>query len=154
VSLRPEVDSAIDAVSQQMQKMGPDVSLQDAVKARRILDSAASEAKGYQGAQLSDASMAAIRKEAVNSIRSELAQASPNLAAVNAKFHFWNSLNDVLEQTIQRKTGQVGALSKVETVVAGAGGLAHGGLSGATGYAAAVNFLGKAIRSAGWNTAE
>ncbi len=35
---------------------------------------------------------------------------------MNAKFHFWNTLNDVLEQTIQRKTGQVGALGKVETV--------------------------------------
>ncbi len=71
VSLRPEVDNAIDAVSQQMQAMGPDISLQDAVKARRILDSAVSEAKGYQGAQLSNASMAAIRTEAANSIRSE-----------------------------------------------------------------------------------
>jgi hypothetical protein len=152
VSLRPEVDNAIDTVSQQMQAMGPDVSLQDAVKARRILDSAVSEAKGYQGAQLSDASMAAIRKEAANSIRSELAQASPELAAVNAKFHFWNSLNDVLEQTIQRKTGQVGALSKVETVVAGAGGLAHAGLSGAAAYAGAVNLLGKVMRSTAWNT--
>ena len=127
VSLRPEVDSAIDAVSQQMQALGPDISLQDAVKARRILDNAVAEAKGYQGAQLSDASMAAIRKETANSIRSELGQASPDLAKFNAKFHFWSTLNDVLEQTIQRKTGQVGALGKVETVVAGAGGLARTG---------------------------
>ena len=152
VSLRPEVDSAIDAVSQQMQAMGPDISLQDAVKARRILDTAVSEAKGYQGAQLSDSSMAAIRKEAANSIRSELGQASPDLAAVNAKFHFWNTLNDVLEQTIQRKTGQVNALPKMETVIAGAGGLARNGLSGAVGYAAAAKALGAAFRSTGWRT--
>ena len=152
VSLRPEVDNAIDAVSEQMQAMGSDISLQDAVKARRILDQAVAEAKGYQGAQLSDASMAAIRRETANSIRSELASASPDLAAVNAKFHFWNTLNDVIEQTVQRKTGQVNALPKVETAIAGAGGLARGGLTGAAAYAAAINLLGKAFRSTGWRT--
>jgi hypothetical protein len=153
VSLRPEVDNAIDAVSQQMQAMGPDISLQDAVKARRILDTAVAEVKGYHGAQLSDTSLAAIRKETANSIRSELGQASPDLAAFNATFHFWNTLNDVLEQTIQRKTGQVGALGKVETAVAGAGGLAAHGITGAAAYAGAVHALGKAIRSTAWRTA-
>jgi len=152
VSLRPEVDNAIDAVSEQMQQMGPDISLQDAVKARRILDNAVAEAKGYQGAQLSDASMAAIRKETANSIRSELGQASPDLAALNSKFHFWNTLSDVLDQTIQRKTGQVNALPKVETAIAGAGGLAKAGLSGATGAGTAMWLLGKTIRSTAWRT--
>jgi hypothetical protein len=152
VSLRPEVDNAIDAVSDQLKQIGSDISLQDAVKARRILDSAVAEVGGYQGKPLSDTSLANVRKEAANSIRSELGQASPDLAAVNAKFHFWNSLSDVLDATIQRKTGQVGALPKVETIVAGAGGLAEGGLSAAAGYAGAVNLLGKAIRSTGWRT--
>jgi hypothetical protein len=152
VSLRPEVDSAIDAVSEQMQQMGPDISLQDAVKARRILDNAVAEAKGYQGAQLSDASMAAIRKEAANSIRSELGQASPDLAALNSKFHFWNTLSDVMDATIQRKTGQVNALPKVETAVAGAGAFAKGGLKTAVPAAAAMWLLGKTIRSTGWRT--
>jgi hypothetical protein len=152
VSLRPEVDNAIDAVSNQMQAMGPDISLQDAVKARRILDNAVAEAKGYQGAQLSETSMTAIRKEAANSIRSELGQASPDLAAVNSKFHFWNTLSDVLDATIQRKTGQVGALPKMETAIAGAGGLARHGVTGATGYAGVVYALGKAFRSTGWRT--
>jgi hypothetical protein len=152
VSLRPEVDSAIDAVSEQMQQMGPDISLQDAVKARRILDNAVAEAKGYQGAQLSDASMAAIRKEAANSIRSELGQASPDLAALNSKFHFWNTLSDVMDATIQRKTGQVNALPKVETAVAGAGAFAKGGLKTAVPAATAMWLLGKTIRSTGWRT--
>jgi hypothetical protein len=152
VSLRPEVDNAIDAVSEQMQAMGPDISLQDAVKARRILDSAVAEAKGYQGAQLSDASMAAIRKETANSIRGELGKASPDLAALNSKFHFWNTLSDVMEQTIQRKTGQVNALPKMETVIAGAGGLAKAGVTGAAGAGSAMWLLGKAVRSTGWRT--
>ena len=96
--------------------------------------------------------MANIRKATANSIRSELSNASPDLATVNAKYHFWNTLNDVLDATIQRKTGQVNALPKVETVVAGAGGLARSGLSGAVGYAAAAKVLGAAFRSTGWRT--
>jgi hypothetical protein len=154
VSLRPEVDSAIDSVSSQISAMGSDISLQDAVKARRILDNAVAEAKGYQGAQLSDASMAAIRKETANSLRSELGKASPDLAALNAKFHFWNTLNDVLEQTIQRKTGQAstGLLPTIETAAAGSAGLAKGGLKTGGSYAAAMYVLGKAIRSTGWRT--
>ena len=154
VDLRPEVTNAIEQVQGQFQAMGPDISLQDGVKARRILDSAVAEAKGYQGAQLSDASMAAIRKEGANSIRTELAQASPDLAAVNAKFHFWNTLNDVVEQTIQRKTGQAktGLLPTIETGAAGAAGLAKGGLASGAGYAGAMYTLGKMIRSTGWQT--
>ena len=139
-------------LSEQMQQMGPDISLQDAVKARRILDNAVSEAKGYQGAQFSDASMAAIRKETANAIRSELGKASPDLATINAKFHFWNTLSEVMEQTIQRKTGQVGALPTMETAIAGAGGLAKSGLSGAATAGTAVWLLGKTIRSTGWRT--
>jgi len=166
VSLRPEVDSAIDAVQDQLRAMsqpgqvpggaaGPGeatISYQDVVKARRILDQAVAEVGGYQGRPLSDTSLANIRKATANSFREELSNASPDLAAVNAKFHFWNTLNDILEQTIQRKTGQVNALPKVETVIAGAGGLAKSGLSGAAGYGAAMNALGKAIRSTGWRT--
>lgn len=153
VSLRPEVDAAIDSVSQQIQGMGTDISLQDAVKARRILDSAVAEAKGYQGAQLSDASMAAVRREAANSIRSELAQASPELAAVNQKFHFWNTLNDVLEQTIQRKTGQAPLLREmIGNAAAGGAGLASAGLKGAGTYGGAMYVLGKAFRSTAWKT--
>src|SRR4029077_8042672 len=88
------------------------LSNQDVVKARRILDDAVAEVGGYQGRPLSDTSLANIRKATANSFREELGSTSPDLAAVNAKFHFWNTLNDVMEQTIQRKTGQVNALPK------------------------------------------
>jgi hypothetical protein len=152
VSLRPEVDSAVDSVSDQMQQLGSTIPLQDAVKARRILDNAVSEAKGYQGAQLSDASMAAIRKEAANSLRSELAQASPDLAALNAKFHFWNSLSDAMDATIQRKTGQVNAFPKLKAGIAGAAGFIHGGPIGAAATSAAFAALDGAFHSTAWQT--
>jgi hypothetical protein len=166
VSLRPEVDGAINTLQDQLRGIsqpadvpggaqGPgeaSISYQDVVKARRILDQAVAEVGGYQGRPLSDTSMANIRKATANSFREELGNASPDLAAVNAKFHFWNTLGDVLDATIQRKTGQVNAFPKMETVIAGAGGLAKSGLAGATGYGAAINVLGKAIRSTGWRT--
>lgn len=153
-SLRPEVDTAIDAVTSQLTKMGPEISYQDAVKARRILDQAVAEVKGYQGKDLSDSSMANIRKETANAFRSELGKASPDLATANAKFHFWNSLNDVLEQTIERKTGQrpsVGA--QIQTAAAGTAGLATGGLTSGLAYGAAMKMLGDAVHSTGWKTA-
>jgi hypothetical protein len=166
VSLRPEVDGAINTLQDQLRAMsqpgdvpggaqGPgeaSISYQDVVKARRILDGAVAEVGGYQGRPLSDTSMANIRKATANSFREELSNASPDLAAVNAKFHFWTTLSDVLDQTIQRKTGQVNALPKMETVIAGAGGLARSGLTGAVGWAAAMKTLGAAFRSTGWRT--
>lgn len=152
VSLRPEVNNAIDGVSEQFQQMGDDISYQDAVAARRILDDAVSEAKGYQGAQLSDASLAKIRKAAANSIRSELGKASPELADVNATFHFWNSLNEVMEATIQRKIGQAPMRETIQNVGAAAAGAVRHGLSGATGYGGAMWALGKAFRSTAWRT--
>jgi len=166
VSLRPEVDGAINTLQDQLRAMSqpgdlPDgtqgpgeatISYQDVVKARRILDDAVAEVGGYQGRPLSDTSMANIRKATANSIREELSKASPDLAAVNAKFHFWDTLSDVLEQTIQRKTGQVNAFPKLESAVAAAGGLAKGGLSTGLAYGAAMKVLGATIRSTGWNT--
>ncbi|MFI5057550.1 MAG: hypothetical protein ACHQLQ_05145 [Candidatus Acidiferrales bacterium] len=147
-----EVDSSGNIIKMYGQLGERTMSYQDVVRARRILDDAVAEVGGYQGRPLSDTSMANIRKATANSFREELGNASPDLAAVNAKFHFWNTLNDVLEQTIQRKTGQVNALPKMETVIAGAGGLARSGLSGAAAYAGAMNLLGKVVRSTAWRT--
>ena len=171
VSLRPEVDSAIDTAQDQLRAISrpayfntapvpgagatdPTIPYQDVVKARRILDQAVAEVGGYQGRPLSDTSMANIRKATANSLREELGNASPDLAAVNAKFHFWNTLNDVLEQTIQRKTGQAstGLLPTIETAAAAGAGLAKGGLSTGGSYGAAMYVLGKTIRSTGWQS--
>lgn len=156
VSLRPEVDSAIDDATTRLSAMsqpgqGPGwwnaktLDYQNVIKARRILDQAVSEAKGYQGGAISDASLTNVRKTAANSIRNELAKADPDLAALNQKFHFWNTLSDVMDQTIQRKTGQAPSLASRLEPIAGA---AMGGAQGA----GALYFLGKAFRSTAWQT--
>src|SRR5207249_4921295 len=48
--------------------------------------------------------------------------------------------------------GQVNALPKVETVIGAAGGFAKSGVSGAAGFGAAINLIGKVVRSTGWRT--
>lgn len=154
VNLRPEVSGAIDIASDQMQQMakGGVLPYQDAVKARRILDDAVNDSKGWGGYNISDASLTNVRKEFANSIRSEIGKANPDLAALNAKFSFWKNLNDVMDATISRKTGQVGALSQVKTVIAAGAGMATGGLSSAVEAGAAMKVLNSTINSTAWRT--
>lgn len=164
VSLRPEADAAIDALQGQMRNMAkpgfnprigpalPTIDFQDAVKARRVLDQAVSEAKGFQGGNVSDASLTAMRREFSNSIRGELANAHPDLAKLNAKFSFWKNLSDVLDDTLQRKTGQVGAFDKLKPLIAAAGGMATGGASAAVEAGVAMKVLNSTINSTAWRT--
>jgi hypothetical protein len=154
VSLRPEVDAAIDTVTNTLGKLGPDISYQDAVQARRVLDQAVAEAKGYQGATLSDASLASIRREAAGSFRQELAKASPDLAALNAKYKFWNGLSDVMDATALRQVGQADPLGQTLQTAAGIGaGVVKAGAKGGGAYGTAAYALGKLFRSAAWKTA-
>jgi hypothetical protein len=154
VSLRPEVDAAIDTVSNTLGKLGPEVSYQDAVQARRVLDQAVAEARGYQGATLSDASLASIRREAATSFRTELAKASPDLAALNAKYKFWNGLSDVMDATALRQTGQADPLGQTLQTAAGIGaGVVKAGAKGGGAYGTAAYALGKLFRSTAWKTA-
>jgi hypothetical protein len=154
VNLRPEVSSAIDTAQDQMKQMaqGGQLSFQDAVQARRILDKAVNESKGWGGYNISDASLTNVRKEFSNSLRNEISKANPDLAALNAKFSFWKNLSDVMEATISRKTGQVGAFSKLQTVIAAGAGMASGGVGGAVEAGAAMKVLNNTINSTGWNT--
>lgn len=154
VSLRPEADNAIDTVIQQFQKMPPSISLQEGVAARRILDNAVAEMKGYSGGNISDASMTAVRREAAGSIREELAKASPDLATINQKYRFWKSLSDVMDATSLRQTGQADALGQTLGTAAGIGaGAVKAGIKGAGLYGTAAYALGKVFRSTAWKTA-
>lgn len=95
VQLHPEAAQAIDVVKDQIQRMGADIPYADVRKARQIFDRIVAQAGGYQGKDLAEGSLVDIRREAANSMRTELGKASPDLAAVNAKFHFWNSVQNV-----------------------------------------------------------
>jgi hypothetical protein len=154
VNLRPEVSTAIDTAQDQMRQMaqGGQLPYQDAVKARRILDQAVADSKGWGGYNISDASLTNVRKEFSNSLRSEISKANPDLAALNSKFSFWKNLSDVMEATNARKTGQVGAFSKLQTVIAAGAGVASGGLSAGVEAGAAMKVLNSTINSTGWNT--
>lgn len=52
------------------------------------------------------------RLELSNSIRSEFSKQYPDIAKLNKDFSFWSKASNVLENTINRKTGQSGIIRK------------------------------------------
>jgi hypothetical protein len=152
-TLIPEVDTAVDNMKGAIQQLGPSLSYQDAIKARRILDNSVAAAGGYSGKALADSSILATRKAAADSYRSEFAKASPDLAELNGKFHFWRTLEDTLTATNLRKTGQTVPLGQMlETATAAGAGAARHGLMAGGGYAGAMYAVGKFMRSTAWRT--
>ena len=75
-------------MKQQLTQPRPQLSLQGALEAKRILDQAVSEVRGYEGADLAASCLANIRRDAASSLRYELNKASPDLAALNVKYKF------------------------------------------------------------------
>lgn len=150
----PEVDDAVDRMQTTINQLGSSLSYQDAIKARRILDNSVNAAGGYSGKSLADASINATRKAAADSFRAEFAKANPDLAELNGKYHFWRTLEDTLNATALRKTGQTVPLGQMlETATAAGAGAAQHGIAGAGGYAAAMYYVGKFMRSTAWRTA-
>ena len=85
-----------------------------------------------------------------DAVRAELAQARPDLAALNQEFSFWNRVADVVEQTVGRRTGQQKPLTRRIAQLAGAqaGG---GGLTSLLGAYAMDQFQGL-VSSPAWGT--
>lgn len=113
-----------------IKKLGPNVSYQSLNKARQILDKGVAQAGGYAGKTLSEGSLVDAQKEAANAIRAELSRQSPDISKINAEFHFWHGLQDVMQATAERRTGQAGGLLRnMLPFLGGAAGVAHGGLT-------------------------
>jgi hypothetical protein len=91
---------------------------------RQIIDS--NIRKGFSFTDLDTAANSA-RKELANSIRSEFANQYPDIAKLNKNYSFWSKASSVLEDTIERKTGQSGIVRKgIAAGVGAMGGLAEG----------------------------
>lgn len=52
------------------------------------------------------------QKQLANGIRSEFASQYPDIAKLNKDFNFWSNATKVLQDTVDRKTGQTGLLRK------------------------------------------
>ena len=133
--------------------MGPDVSYKDLNRVRQIWDQKVARAGGYSGQTMAEGSMLDAQKAGATAIRSELAKANPDIAAINTQFHFWKNVSDVLDATETRKTGQFGGLGRLFAPLLGfTGGVAHGGYAQGAEVAAGLLALNQAIQSTAWRT--
>ena len=114
---------------------------------RQILDDQIG--KGFAFNDLDNAAKSA-QKQLSNSIRSEFAKQYPDIADLNKNFNFWSNASKVLDDTIQRKTGQTGLMRKGFSALVGAGG---GIPSGHPIIGAAImKSLSDFIESPAWHT--
>lgn len=130
---------------------GPqDVSYESLMKARQDLDRQVSDFH-VQPNQQSDLM---VTKRTADAIRHELAQASPDVAKINAEYSFWKNFHRVVDATQMRTTSQApGILGWMAAVGGGAGMFAHSGsLEHAALTAATVKGIQKLVMSPAWKT--
>jgi hypothetical protein len=142
----------IENLKQVVQQFGPDVSVDDLVKLRRVWDEQIRASKGFFGKTVEEGSLLGAKKAAADSIRKILAEQYPDLDALNKEYSFWANVRDVMGETNLRKAAQRTPLGETiaGSALGTAGYLAHGLQGGEAGLAVAT--LIKAMRSTGWRT--
>ena len=86
-----------------------------------------------------------IQRFTANRIREELARAAPDVAAANKDYSFYKGMQTVLEDTMERTTGQQGNLTRRILM---AGGAAKGGITGVV----VMKALAQLVDSTAWRT--
>lgn len=120
----------LDRLDKFVAKIGPAIPIEDAHRIRVVWDKIVSKAGLYgpkATASATDNADAWAIREAATSFRKLLADASPDLAALNKEFAFWGGLRNVLKETQKRTQSQGGGLV---SGVTGATGAAAGFASG------------------------
>lgn len=82
--------------------------IQNVIKQRRILDDGLSGV--YKGSDPAANGSVLAQKHAADVLRAQIATASPEMDAANKEYSFWRKTNDVLDNTIRRRTGKTGGL--------------------------------------------
>ncbi len=93
---------------------------------------------------------AMINRHAGDSVRAELGQALPNLAEINKQFAFAKNMEEIVEQTMLRRTGQQTPLGRRFAQVTGAM-MGHGGITSILG-AVGMEQLQRLTSSTTWRT--
>lgn len=151
VDVEPATTKVIEGIQDTIKQFGDSIGGKDLVRLRRIWDkSIARKGKFAKDAQLIDE--LDFKKQVTNSIRDELAKSNPKLDVLNKKFSFFKSLENVLEETVKRKTGQAKPLAQRFAGVTGAVAGAPGGILGAAAGAVLLPTLSKALSSTLWRT--
>lgn len=119
-----------DTISQ----FGDEIPNKTLLDLRRKWDKAVAKSNGFLKT-LDEGTELDFKKEASNAIREELAKANPDLAKLNKEYSFWANVDNVLEETVKRKTGQSGGLGKEFAMTAGGiiGGASGGAIEGVIG---------------------
>jgi hypothetical protein len=135
VEFEPRAIKQLSGLQDIIKGLGPDASVDQLVAIRRAWDKVVDQAGGFAhrgggaiGVPLADTTEAWAKREATGAIRKELAQAFPDMAAVNKEFSFWKGLQDVLTQTVQRTQPQGPGLMRQVAGAAGAAAGASGGI--------------------------
>jgi hypothetical protein len=122
-------------------------------RVRQYFDSVAADSGRFAGRSLADASEAEAHGMAADAIREELSKQYPSIAEINKEYSFWKNVQRVVGDTVLRREGQVGGLTKKIAGAAGAAvGGANAGIHGAILGKVAAEQLEAAMSSAGWRT--
>lgn len=137
------VDEVTDLLAQYGKEI-PDETLRDI---RRIFDAEFYQGKKNIAKSTAETSQLTFKKQAADKIRGILAQAHPEVAALNKEFAFWSGLEDVLEKTTARRTGQKGA---VKALAAVGGAVAGQGIAGKVAGSIAFRTVASLVDSPAW----
>lgn len=120
----------LDRLDQFVERLGPAIPIEQAQRVKQAWDKIVSKAGLYgpkATSSATDNAEAWAIREAAGSFRKLLADASPDLAALNKEFAFWGGLRDVLKETQKRTQSQGGGLV---SGITGSAGLVTGFASG------------------------
>jgi hypothetical protein len=145
IKVDPDLVKRADQLQRIVKQFGPDISYESLNRVRRIWDAKVAKAGGYAGQTLSEGSMIDAMREGATAIRSELAKDRPDIAKLNSEYSFWSKVQQVTGDTIQRRSGQEGALMPK---LAGIGGAA----ASHTPMGIAMYALGRVVQSPRWRT--
>ena len=151
IIVEPEAIKRIDEVKDILSQFGNKVSFESLRGLRQIWDRTVAQSKGFvktvdEGTKLD------IKKRATNAIRKELAEASPDLAKLNAEFTFWKRLENVVGETIKRTQPQKGATEKVAQSVGFIAGFSKAGLAVPILVGEAARSLVRLTSTTAWRT--
>jgi hypothetical protein len=143
--MRPDAVARATELQDTIKQLGPDVSYASLNRARQIFDEVVAQGKGYYGKTLAEGGTLDVQREAANAIRQELAKDRPDIAKLNKEYSFWANVEKVTGDTLQRRSGQEGALLPKLGAIGGAatGHLPSGG---------ALYLLGRVLQSPRWRT--
>jgi len=111
---------AIDGLRDQITQHGRDMSVNDVRDVRQVWDKIVAGARGNGWLRdMAEGSRQDAQRTAANALRANIADKVPSIVRPNREFSYNTGLQDVIEDTLTRKTGQTHGL--VESLVAGGG---------------------------------